>query len=198
MAKRYKMRQDTRSSTSRQIRVEDGLSQQELKHRPGAIKYTTAKSKPKKSRKSQPPTRKSICEERFDKAFLISLVLIAILSLLVFIPFIGPLMVLTLVPYIACNIGCRYVSKRNGIQVGILIGIIWSIIQFYLLFQILNLIKISVTDPAIRTTLDLFIIILIFMATIIFCIIGGYTGGAKFELETKEKASLKGIELQTG
>jgi hypothetical protein len=121
--------------------------------------------------------------ERFDKAFLISLGLIALFSLLVFIPILGPLLLLTLVPYLSCNIGCKYVSKRNGVQVGLLIGILWSIIEFNLIVQFLNQIKIAVGEAAITTNLDLFLIVLIFIANIVLCMIGGYTGGAKFEMK---------------
>ena len=104
---------------------------------------------------------------------------------------------ITIIPYIACNLGCRYVNKRNGIQVGILVGIIWAIVEFYLLFQILNFVKISVTNPAIRTNLDIFIVILIFFANILFCMIGGYTGGAKFERKNNRKISHEGTEAFT-
>lgn len=125
--------------------------------------------------------------ERFDKAFLISLGLIALLSLLVFIPILGPLLLLTLVPYLSCNIGCKYVGRRNGVQVGLLVGILWSIIEFNLIVQFLNQIKIAVGEAAIKTNLDLFLIVLIFVANIVLCMIGGYTGGAKFEMkETKD------------
>jgi len=126
--------------------------------------------------------------ERFDKAFLISLGLIALLSLLVFIPVLGPLLLLTLVPYLSCNIGCKYVSRRNGVQVGLLVGILWSIIEFNLIVQFLNQIKIAVGEAAIKSNLDLFLIVLIFIANIVLCIIGGYTGGTKFEMkELKEE-----------
>lgn len=119
--------------------------------------------------------------ERFDKAFLISLGLIALLSLLVFIPVLGPLLLLTLVPYLSCNIGCKYVSKRNGVQVGLLVGILWSIVEYNIIVQFLNQIKIAVGEAAIKTNLDLFLIVLLFIANIVLCIIGGYTGGTKFE-----------------
>jgi len=120
-------------------------------------------------------------ERRFHQAFIISLTIIAILSLLIFIPYVGPFIGLTLVPYIACNLGCRYVDKRNGVQVGILVGVIWSIIEIYLLFIFLSQVRISVTEPAILTNLDAFIIVFIFISNIIFCIIGGYIGGQQFE-----------------
>ena len=126
--------------------------------------------------------------ERFDKAFLISLGLIALLSLLVFIPVLGPLFLLTLVPYLSCNIGCKYVGRRNGVQVGLLVGILWSIIEYNLIVQFLNQIKIAVGEAAIKTNLDLFLILLIFVANIVLCMIGGYTGGAKFDLtEAKDE-----------
>ena len=135
--------------------------------------------------------------ERFDIAFIISLALIAVLTLLVIIPYLGPLMVLTLVPYLACNKGCRYVSRRNGVQVGIIVGGIWSIVEIYILFNILTMVKMSLADPAIKTGLDVLILILIFCANIIFCMIGGYTGGAKFELKESGKGKLQGTHAET-
>jgi hypothetical protein len=147
-----------------------------------------SRMKPQEVKKTPPTIR----IERFDKAFVISLGIYALLSLLIFIPVIGPLMVATLVPYIACNRGCRYVSKLNGIQIGLLIGIIWSIIEVYLLFQFLTLIKISVADPGIYTGLDTWIIFLLAITNIIFSIIGGYTGGAKFESSQDDTPSATG------
>jgi hypothetical protein len=138
----------------------------------------------------EPPSEKTLVklEERFDKAFAISLGLIALLSLLFFIPLIGPIMGLTLVPYLACNRGCRYVTKANGLQVGILVGAIWSIIEVYLMFQILDYVSISVSPPGIITGLDITVIILLFTANLIFCMLGGITGGSKFEkLRSKNK-----------
>lgn len=190
---------------------------------PTKKRYQAAKSVPKiekpekpekfdrheKSEKSEKPKRPErgkikeeaeVPEERFDKAFGLSLGLIALLSLLVFIPVLGWLLCLTLVPYLACNLGCRYVSKRNGIQVGILIGIVWSIIELYILFQILTIIKISLANPGIYSGLDMAIIILIFIANILFCMFGGYTGGAKSEMFYKEstrKINLKDRKVQS-
>jgi hypothetical protein len=144
--------------------------------------------KPKVDMETQPESPLAKPDERFDKAFAISLGLIALLSLLLLIPFIGPFMGLTLVPYLACNRGCRYVSKVNGLQVGILVGAIWSIIEIFLMFQILDYVKISVSTPGIKTGLDLTIIIILFTANLIFCMLGGYTGGLKFEkLRSKNK-----------
>jgi hypothetical protein len=130
-------------------------------------------------------------EERFDKAFLASLGIFALFSLIIFIPLIGPLMVVTLIPYFACSRGCKFVTKRNGIQVGILVGMIWSLIEIYLLFRFLTLIKISVAEPAIITNLDIFIIFILILSNLIFCVIGGYVGGAEFEkkLKTEPKIS---------
>lgn len=129
-------------------------------------------------------------EERFDKAFGLSLGLIAIMSLLFFIPIIGPFIGISFVPYLACNLGCRHVQRNNGLQVGFLVGLLWSIIEIYLLFQILNIVRISVTDPGIYTNLDLAIIIIVFIANIFFCMIGGYSGGRKF-IRTKMRKRKK-------
>ncbi|MCK5561918.1 MAG: hypothetical protein KAJ51_15065, partial [Thermoplasmata archaeon] len=133
MAKRYKPRREA-----------VGRSNLRPGSRPGGLKtkketkarITQTKIKDREAARIRPPAEGagepgSVRVERFDKAFIISLALIALLTLLIFIPLIGPFMVLTLVPYIACNLGCRYVSRRNGVQVGILIGIIWSIIEIY-------------------------------------------------------------------
>lgn len=176
MAKRYKSRQKSTKQTK-------------LEKREGYSTATRKESLKKKTEKMPTTVQEEEVQlvERFDKAFLISLGLIALFSLLIFIPFLGPVMLLSVIPYISCNIGCRYVSKRNGIQVGILLGIIWSIVEFYLLFQFLREVMISVSEPAIKTTVDVIIIVLIFTANLIFCIIGGYTGGAKFEEANKDK-----------
>jgi hypothetical protein len=186
MAKRYKTRQKSTKQARPERRMEHSA--------------TTRKEFVKKKLEEIPSTMQEDevqIVERFDKAFVISLGLIALLSLLIFIPGLGPVMLLSVIPYVSCNIGCRYVSKRNGIQVGILIGIIWSIVECYLLFQFLREVMISVSEPAIRTSVDVFIIILIFTANLIFCIIGGYTGGAKFEEANKDKFKIS-ESLQMG
>jgi hypothetical protein len=126
-------------------------------------------------------------EQRFDKAFIISLGIIAILSLLAFIPILGPLLALTLVPYLACNLGCKYVNKMNGAQVGIIVGILWSIVEINLLLQILSFVTISVGKPVIKESIDYLIIFTIFILNIIFCMIGGYTGGAKYEKQLENR-----------
>lgn len=130
-------------------------------------------------------------EERFDKAFALSLGLIALLSLLIFIPLIGPLLGLTLVPYLACDRGCRYVKSRNGIHVGFMVGIVWSSIELYILFQALESIKVSLGDPGIFTVTDMAVIVTIYVATTIFCIIGGYTGGSKFGMVKAKKGKVE-------
>lgn len=119
-------------------------------------------------------------EERFDKAFFVALVLIAVLFLLIFVPLVGFILVLTITPYYAGYKGGRYVGKKNGLQVGILVGLIWSIIVTYLLFETLNMLQnVSEVSPGIYTTLDLLIVALIFIFNIFFCALGGYTGGRK-------------------
>jgi hypothetical protein len=201
MAKRY--RKDRESTLHETGKVRGGTfktkQSQELKKddirtkaRPGFRKGFTPEKykKPKSKLESQPGDTLGKLEERFDKAFAISLGLIALFSLLLLIPFIGPVMGLTLGPYLACNRGCRHVNKINGLQVGLLVGAIWSIIELYLMFQILNYVKISVSTPGIKSGIDLTIIILLFSANLIFCMLGGYTGGSKFEklLSKKEIA----------
>lgn len=186
MAKRYK----TRQKSTKQMRLE------KRKDYSAATRKESLKKKLEKTPSTMQEDEVQIVE-RFDKAFIISLGLIALLSLLIFIPFLGPVMLLSVIPYMSCNIGCRYVSKRNGIQVGILLGIIWSIVECYLLFQFLKEVMISVSEPAIRTNVDVFIIVLIFTANLIFCIIGGYTGGAKFEEANKDKFKIS-ESLQMG
>jgi hypothetical protein len=142
----------------------------------------------------KPQTRnKEIVVQRFDKAFMVSVGLLALLSLLFFIPLLGPLMGLSLAPYFACNRGCRHVNSKNGLQLGFMMGVLWSVIELFLLFQILNFVKIAVTEPGVHTIVDIAIIVFVFMANIIFCTIGGYTGGGKFEEAnvTKRKTGRK-------
>jgi hypothetical protein len=119
--------------------------------------------------------------ERFDKAFFMSLLLIAALSFLIFIPIIGPYLALTFVPYFACSRGCRYVSKRNGIQVGLLVAILWSIIEVLILFQFLSYVGLSLAEPGIHTSIDVAILIAIFTSNMLFCAIGGFSGGTLYE-----------------
>ncbi len=188
MAKRYKFRDRSRRGGTRPRTFEHGPE------RSRKIKKRYAEKGPGGGGDSQVYEDKALVE-RFDKAFLISLGLIALLSLLIFIPLIGPALALSLVPYLACNRGCRYVGKRNGLQVGFLVGFVWAIIELYILFQILGQFKMSVAGPGIQTNLDIVIIGVLFIANIIFCMIGGYTGGAKFG-QDKIKKKDEHMEVQ--
>ena len=156
-------------------------------------KYKTAGKEPERRQKE--------IEERFDIAFVASLALIALFSLFTFIPIIGPVLALTLVPYLACYRGCRYVNSRNGVQVGLLVGVVWSIVEFYLLFQILNFVKISVAEPGIYTNIDMLLVVLICLGTISFSMFGGYMGGKKFQAQkhsTEENKKIEKHQMQPG
>jgi hypothetical protein len=145
--------------------------------RPPVGKSKVRKRKPLKEKDYKKKIPKFV-EERFDKAFFLTLFLIAILFLLIFIPLIGFVLVLTITPYYAGYKGGRYVSKRNGLQVGVLVGFIWSIILTYILFETLKMVQnVSEVSPGIYSSLDFFIVSLIFIFNILFCGLGGYTGG---------------------
>jgi hypothetical protein len=183
MAKRNKSRR-----SGQLARVSEDEAETDTSGRRRGARFRSRKRKPRfdphpptKLDKEKPVKEKTLIEQRFDKAFLLSLGVIALLTLTIFIPVFGPLMVATLVPYLACSIGCRYVDKHNGIQVGILIGILWSIVELYLIFQILSQIPISLNDPVIKERADYFVISMLFASNILFSAIGGYSGGSKFE-----------------
>jgi hypothetical protein len=152
-----------------------------IKHRrPPAGKPAGRRTKPSPEKESKKKDTK-FKEERFDKAFFVALILIAILFVLIFIPLVGFILVLTLTPYIAGYKGGRYVSKKNGLQMGILVGLIWAVIVTFIMFETLKLVQnVSEVPPGIYTALDFFIVILIFIFNIFFCALGGYTGGRKF------------------
>ena len=199
MAKRYRGRRESvpRGELRKGTRSGQAKSAKDTRARKLEEKIKTPDSVKRSPQVETEVEDKKVRIERFDKAFIISLALIALLTLLVIIPYLGPLMVLTLVPYLACNRGCRYVSRRNGVQVGFLIGGIWSVVEIYLLFNILTMVKMSLADPAIETGLDVLILLLIFCANIIFCMIGGYTGGAKFELKESGEVDLQSTQAET-
>ena len=201
MAKRYRGRSElvARGESRRGTRTRSAKSSKAARSRSlqDKIRAPDSTKRPPQGEPEDEEDKGKERIERFDIAFIISLALIALLTLLVIIPYLGPLMVLTLVPYLACNRGCRYVSRRNGVQVGIIVGGIWSIVEIYILFNILTMVKMSLADPAIKTGLDVLILVLIFCANIIFCMIGGYTGGAKFELKESGKGKLQGTHAET-
>lgn len=138
-----------------------------------------AKMKDRKSRKNENDycEEPEETEERYDKAFFVTLGLIALLSLLIFIPGIGFILVLTLAPFIAGYFGSKYVTKKDGIQIGVIIGIIWTAIELFIIFQIAKSMNMSLIEPGIYSAFDAFIIFLVFCLTAIFCGIGGWVGG---------------------
>jgi hypothetical protein len=208
MAKRYKFRnkpqkEDRKIGKSRSEKLQKPTEVFPITKKEDHLKENIKKEqiRTKVVSESAEPERVNVIvepEERFDKAFAFSLGLIAILSLTFFIPIVGPIMGLTFVPYLACNLGCRYVQRSNGIQVGLLVGVLWAIIELYILFQILTIVKISVAEPGIYTDIDLVIIVFIFLSNIIFCMIGGYTGGGKFKTtwnKRMERLSSKHVNI---
>ena len=90
------------------------------------------------------------------------------------------MLVLSLTPYIAGYKGGKYVSKRNGVQVGILVGLIWAAILTVLLLEVMKMVgTATIIEPGIYTELDFLIVALIFIFNITFCAIGGWAGGRK-------------------
>ncbi len=101
------------------------------------------------------------------KPIWIGLMVIALLNLLVFIPFVGLFLIFTLAPLLAGYFSGRY--EKNYMN-AICIGVIWSIMQTIILITILSsfLSFISIQFGV----LEFLIIALVFVFNICFCVLG--------------------------
>jgi hypothetical protein len=106
---------------------------------------------------------------RKNKSLLLGLGIIAILNLLVLIPGSGIFLILTLAPLIAGYISAKYEKARNY-RNAIAIGIVWSIIQILIILTLVFSILPGIV-PKIGV-LEIFILILIFVCNIGFCVLG--------------------------
>jgi len=119
-------------------------------------------------------------EERFDHAFLVTLGIFALFFLLVFIPVVGPILILILIPYVAGYHGGKFVNRKDGILVAVLAGFIWTLLEIWIFYSLLSSLDLAVNPPGIYTGLDWTVIILIFLTNIMFCIMGVLYSPRKF------------------
>jgi hypothetical protein len=111
-------------------------------------------------------------EERFDKAFLIAIGVFAIFFPVVFVPVVGLVIVLTLGPYLAGYQSGKYINKKDGILIAVIAGVIWSLVEIWILFSILGSLDLAVAKPGIYTGLDWIIVIFLIFMNVLFCSIG--------------------------
>ena len=80
-------------------------------------------------------------EPSFGKAMAIS-ILIPLLSLpLAIIPMVGPVLALTLIPYISTALGTRYTQPRDRVPIALTVAIVWSGIQTSILLMVVSLVE---------------------------------------------------------
>jgi hypothetical protein len=117
-------------------------------------------------------------EPRYDKALAVALFYFAVLMPLIFIPipWLGFVLIFTIVPYIAGYRSSKYVNKRDCIQIGIIAGAIWSSVQLLLLFTLLNYVS-SLTLGTLRVgSIETLLLTMVFLFNIAFCVLGAWSG----------------------
>ena len=134
-------------------------------------------------RRQRPKVRFTVVkkEERFDVAFFIALGIFALLFLLVFIPGVGPVLIITLVPYLAGYQSGKYINKKDGLLIAILAGFIWTIIEIMIFFTVLGQMELAIKSPGFYTSLDWLILVVLLSANIVFCAIGSRYSPRKFD-----------------
>ncbi|UCH87904.1 MAG: hypothetical protein JSV49_06440 [Thermoplasmata archaeon] len=125
-------------------------------------------------------------EERFDLAFFISLGIFALFFLMVFIPVIGPILILTFVPYFAGYQSGKFINKNDGMTIAFLTAFIWSIFEIIILLMILNSLNLGVQSPGLYTGTDWLIVSIVFLCNISFCILGTIYSPREFEVVTED------------
>jgi hypothetical protein len=113
-------------------------------------------------------------EERFDKAFFIAIGIFAVFFPVIFVPVMGLIIVLTLAPYLAGYLSGKYINKKDGILIAIITGIIWSLVEIWILFSLLSSLELAVGRPGIHTSLDWLIVFIVIIMNIAFCTFGSY------------------------
>lgn len=101
------------------------------------------------------------------KAIGIGLGVLALLNVLIFIPFIGWFLIFTLAPLIAGYFSGRYEKNYKN---ALCVGVIWSVIQIIILITVLSSIFQFISIQF--GVLEVFIIILVFVFNTGFCVLG--------------------------
>jgi len=101
------------------------------------------------------------------KAIGIGLIVIALFNLLVFIPGAGWFLIFTLAPLLAGYFSGRYEKNYKN---ALCVGVIWSVIQIIILITVLSSIFKFISIQF--RVLEFFIIILVFVFNICFCVLG--------------------------
>ena len=107
----------------------------------------------------------------FAALTLVSLVLVLILGFILSSFVLGVILVLILVPLLSGFIAGRYVVKRDTWLLGIMGGVIWSIMEISVIFIGLFNIK-TVMPVRIFGTLEILILASILVANVLFCLLG--------------------------
>ncbi len=114
---------------------------------------------------------------RFDKGFFKALLLMALLTFVLFIPVMGPFLLFSVVPYTAGYYGGRHVLKKDGLLIGVLVGFIWSLAQFYIIFFVVLRQFGLIGQVDFSGTYEMLLIFAAFFANTFFCGLGGWRGG---------------------
>jgi hypothetical protein len=131
--------------------------------------------------KTKPKFTRVTREERFDLAFFIALGIFALFFLLVFIPAIGPILIITLVPYIAGYQSGKFINKNDGLLIAVIVGIIWTIIEMMIFFSILGQMNLAIISPGFYTGLDWLFLFILLSANIVFCALGSRYSPRNFD-----------------
>ena len=100
------------------------------------------------------------------------------LSWVVVIPLIGPILATIVVPFFAGYRGGRLVDRYNGLLLGFLGGLFWSVGSSVILLTLLSLLPLSGTVFH-MDSLGWTVVLLYVAAVVLFASFGGYTGGRR-------------------
>lgn len=121
-------------------------------------------------------------EQRFDKAFFIMLGLFAVFFPIILIPILGPILVFTFVPYFAGYNGGKYINRKDGLLIAMIVAVIWTIIEILILFSLMDSLNLAASEVGIYTRLDWILVLIPTSMNIIFSMVGSYFTERKVDI----------------
>lgn len=108
----------------------------------------------------------------FIKGMVISYLFLLISLPITPIPFIGPILAFTLVPYLAGALGARFAHPKERVPLALTASITWAVVETAVLLAVLNVITSQTPMGLVIEGFEILIILTIFLSNIIFMLLG--------------------------
>jgi len=113
-----------------------------------------------------------IKEPSFSRGLLLSYLILLLSVPVVLIPLIGPILSLTLVPYLAGALGTRFAHPKERIPLALTCSLTWSILETAVLFLLLSVITKYTPMGMVIDPLGLLVVAIVWALNVIFMVLG--------------------------